>query len=438
MNLIALAGCLQTLLTSRADELAEITQFIQRQNKLSGSEFLRTLMSVWFRRPSASLEALALPLGIAKQSLFDRFTPQATAFCRAVLFEGVQSCFAAAPETLPLLKPFQGVYLDDCTQLPLPDACAAEFAGCGSGLGDLGQAGMKVFTRFELQGGCIRHLSIHPARFADAHAEAGAPDLPKGSLHLADLGFIDFERLQRHTEQGVYFISRLPAQTAVALPGGPRRPLTQWLAQWREQGQTPIDAVDVQVGDKQTATGRLTVLACPATVVEERLRKAQANAQRRGRQLSARQREMCHWQVLFTNVPTAWLATEQVWQVYRLRWQIELLFKRFKSHGGMQRSTSAQPERVKCEWYVKLLIQLVKNGLMLLRGGPLTGVNQVLLGQLIQEEATKVFEAIQRGVQALRKVLRHLQKLLHQLRKRTRRRAHPTASEWFANAAPPP
>lgn len=438
MNLTLLASCWQSLFTTRADELAKVAHFIQRQNKLTGSGFLSALACVWSKHPGASYEALAVPLGISRQALFDRFTPQATALCRSVLFEALQHSFAADPQALPLLDQFHGTFLDDCSQLPLPDACAEEFAGCGSGVCELGKAGMKVFTRFEIQGGSIQHLSIHPARFADAKALAQAPELPKGALHLADLGFADFAQIQSQTDKGVYRITRLPVQTSVRLPEGAKnRPLTDLLKEWREQGETQVDLPDVQVGNKEKAKGRLAVLACPADVVEKRLRKANENAKRRGRQVSARQQEMCHWQVLFSNVPVAWLSTTQLWQVYRLRWQVELLFKRFKSHGGMQQSSSEKPERVKCEWYVKLLIQVVKNALMLLRGGPLAGVNQVLLGQVVQDWTTKMFEALGQGVAALRRVLRQLHEYLKRLRPRTKRRKNPTATQWFADASPP-
>jgi hypothetical protein len=438
VNLTLLAGCLQSLFTTRADELARAANFIRRRNKLTGSGLLRALASVWGRHPAASYERLALPLDIGRQSLFNRFTPRATAFCRGALFEALGHCFQANRQAFPLLDRFNGVFLDDCTQLPLPDACAAEFAGCGSGVCDLGKAGMKTFTRFEIQSGCIQHMSVHPARTADAKAAASAPDLPGGCLHLADLGFADFARMQSQTDGGVYRISRLPAQTSVRLPDGQRaRPLAGLLKEWRLRGEAEVDLQGAQVGDKEKATGRLTVLACPRGVAEKRLRKAEQGARRRGRQLSERQKELCHWQVLFSNAPPAWLSAAQVWQVYRLRWQIELLFKRFKSHGGMRASSSEKPERVKCEWYVKLLIQVAKNWLRLTGGGPLVGVNQALLGQVVTDHYVKVFEAVERGVAALGRALRQLQGQLRKLRPRTRRRAKPAASQWFADASPP-
>jgi uncharacterized coiled-coil protein SlyX len=433
-----LAGCLQSLFTTRADELALAAGFIRRRNALTGSAFLRTLCSVWNIKPDASYERLALPLALSKQSLFNRFNPNAVTFCRDVLHEALTHLVHADAATAPLLDGFDGVYLDDCTQLPLPDACAKDFPGCGSFSG-AGTAGMKVFVRLELRTGGITHLALHPARAADANALDAAPDLPADSLHLADLGFADFDAMREEMGRGVFRISRLPVQTTVRLADQKEgRPLSELLARWRQQGQTRVDLEGVTVGQKHQATGRLAVLACPPDVVQKRLRKAAEDARRRCKPLSERQREMCHWQVLFGNVPPQRLSTEQLWQVYRLRWQIELLFKRFKSHGGLRGSTCAKAERVQCEWYVKLLLQLVKNWLRLLGGGPLYGVNQALLGEVVTEHARGLFAALGSSMAALQQLLEQLRQELQNLRRRTRRKSRPTVAQAFTEQTPPP
>src|SRR5437773_1645001 len=65
-------------------------------------------------------------------------------------------------------------------------------------------------------------LGISPGSPADATAEALAPPLPKGALHLADLGFADFARLRDEDAQGIYWVSRLPAQTCFHPDGAGR------------------------------------------------------------------------------------------------------------------------------------------------------------------------------------------------------------------------
>ena len=439
MNSTLFLGCLYTLFNTRADEIAKEARFLNRSENISGSRFLQALAHTFNDKPDATYERLALPLDISRSTMFNHFNPNATNFCRAVLAEALSQTFQANRQSFPLLDRFEGIYLDDCTQLPLPDACAEEFPGCGSGVCDLGKAGMKVFTRLEVQRGAICHVSIHSAKTADCKAAEDAPPLPKKSLHLADMGFVDFAKMRERTEQGVYFISRLPTQTTLVFrKGEERQPLVKLLQKTREQGRKRIDRKDVVLGDKQKVRGRLVALACPAKVAQERLRKANEDAKRRGRTLSEEQKEMCYWTVFFCNVPKEVLSAEEVYQVYRLRWQIELLFKRFKSCGGMRQSTSEKPERVKCEWYLKLLIQIVKNWQQLVRGGPLVNVNQVLLAEIAEKYFGELVEASKQGIKQMQVVFEKMEEELQQIRERSRRRKNPTASQRFAQEAERP
>jgi hypothetical protein len=218
---------------------------------------------------------------------------------------------AARPALAPLLERFNGVYLDDCTSAALPDEAAEDFPGTGGGSPDSAPARMKVLTRWEIKVGNLCHISVHPGRTSDHDAEEQAPPLPKESLHMADLGFADFERMQAEAEQGVRFLSRLPAQSRLYLADGSDLSLTERLAAWRQEGVKVAD-ISASVGNKKRVSGRLVALACPPDVVARRLAKLEKDAKHRGRPVSARQREMCRWTVLFSNIPGDWLTARQL------------------------------------------------------------------------------------------------------------------------------
>ena len=48
----------------------------------------------------------------------------------------------------------------------------------------------------------------------------------------------------------------------------------------------------------------------------------------------------------------------QVATVFRVRWQVELMFKSFKSIGEINITCRSNPNRILCEVYAKLLTQL--------------------------------------------------------------------------------
>jgi hypothetical protein len=93
--------------------------------------------------------------------------------------------------------------------------------------------------------------------------------------------------------------------------------------------------------------------------VAERRRKAKANAQRKGRTLSAEKLTWLQWNVYITNVPQTMLTFDQTVLLYRLRWQIELLFKLWKSEAQLDRVAGRLRERVLCEIYAKLIGMVV-------------------------------------------------------------------------------
>jgi hypothetical protein len=324
-SVVLLTPILQTLMTSTPEQLAKEAEFIKKRRKYTPAQFLQALTFGLLKRRNAPLEDLAQPLGISRQALDKRLEKKATAdFCRRCLLEAVKHLVDARPALAPLLSRFNGVYLDDCTSAWLPDDAADDFPGTGgSDPAHDAKARMKVLLRWEIQAGNVCHVGIHKGRTADHDAEDLAPPLPKGALHMADLGFADFERMQTEIDQGVYVLSRLPAQTRLYPTAGPDLPLTEQLASWRQQGIKAVD-MTARVGNKNQVSGRLVALACPADVVTRRLANLEKDAKHRGRPVSARQREMCHWTVLLSNIPGDWLNAQQLWILYRLRWQIEI------------------------------------------------------------------------------------------------------------------
>jgi hypothetical protein len=435
LNVAILTPILQALMTTTADKLARQTRFVQRQNKdkPSGADFLQALTFGYLKRRTAPLEDLVQPLGISKQALDQRLDkPQAPAFFKRALLAALKHVLDARPALCPILVPFDGMYLDDCTQAWMPDDACDDFPGTGGTSPQHAKARMKVLLRWEILKGNVCHVGIHKGRTSDHDAQAQAPPLPKGSLHVADLGFADFQRLQDESDQGVNWMTRLPAQTRFYPAQGKDLPLAEQLAIWRQQGLKVVDVAECAVGNKDRLSGRLVCLACPPGVVSKRLERLERDVRDRGRQVSQRQREMCRWTVLFTNVAKQLLSAAAVWQVYRLRWQIELLFKRFKSEGGLDETRSGKRNRVESEWYVKLLGQLIRNWVQLLRGGPLCDINFAQIGRVITDQLQKIVDALRDGGEGLEQALAELEAELKKVRSRTARRAHKTAAQSFA------
>src|SRR4030042_6968295 len=90
---------------------------------------------------------------------------------------------------------------------------------------------------------------------------------------------------------------------------------------------------------------RLIIMRASEQTAQKRKRKLNANAKRRGYKLSEQSYLFAEWAILITNIDTVNLPAEMVWHLYSLRWQIELLFKQFKSILRIHKSISRTQAR---------------------------------------------------------------------------------------------
>jgi hypothetical protein len=429
-SLRVLADALQTLFSAHADRLARCTGFIRRHRKLTGPDFARALVFGWIEDPDASLDALADDLPVSPQALHQRLTAAAADFLARLLGQALASAFTADEPGPDLLARFPAVDLEDCTHIGLPAELAAAFPGCGGRTPAAGRAGVKLFIRWDVAGGGLAELAAHPARCSDRTARAVAGPLARGSLRLADLGFYDGSVLNADTRAGVWWLTRLPTKLSVRPAGGRYQAVAAFLAR---RPEAALDA-DVTAGLKEPVPGRLLAWRCPPPVRRRRLARLRKRAAKLGRPVSAAQRQMCRWTVLFTNLPRPSFAPAEVLALARVRWQVELLVKRLKSQGGVGRSRGRSPGRVLCELYAKLLGQVVVVWGQLLAGGPLAGAGAWRKADRVRRRARRLHDALA-SRRRLRRELAGLRRRLRRIRV-TRRRTKPTTRQLLDQ--PPP
>jgi hypothetical protein len=350
---------MQTVLTTVADQAGRATNFILREVKLRGSTFTQTLVFGFLADPNATLEALAqtaaaLGVRISPQGLDQRFTEEAAACLEQVCAAAVAQVIAAAPVAVPILERFPAVEVQDSSTITLPPALADVFFGCAEGT-----AGLKVHVGLNLRSGALRGPTISDGCTHDSTV-ALPGDLPPQSLRLMDLGYFRLERFQTLSEQQIYWLSRFKTGTIVWDAEGVRWDLPDLLA---TQTTTVVD-LPVRLGQAGTLACRLLARRAPQEVVDQRRRRLYAEAHRRGTTPSPASLALAAWTILITNVPAEMLTVQEALVVAHTRWQIELLFKLWKSHGRIGESCSEQPWRILCEMYAKLLAMLVQHWIL--------------------------------------------------------------------------
>lgn len=356
------ATAMQTVLTSLADQAGRASDFIVRQTKLTGSAFVQTLVFGFLANPDATVEQLAHTAAIAgvslsPQAIDQRFTPTAAACLEHVLTDAMRMVqVASTPLASPILERFVRVVVEDTTTITLPAALADVWFGCGAH-----RAALKLHVGLDLRTGALQGLSLHDG--CAAENEAAPLALPPGSLWLADLGFFDLSYLATLSQRGVSWLLRYKTGTVIWGADGQR-----WddvVAQLDTFGTDRVEQ-EVQLGTDRRVTARLLAVRVPQEVVDARRRRRYAQAKRHGRTPSAAALALAAWTILITNVPPSLLTLDEALVVAKVRWQIELLFKLWKSHGQVDAWRSQNPWRILCEVYAKLLGMLVLHWVLVL------------------------------------------------------------------------
>ena len=178
-----------------------------------------------------------------------------------------------------------------------------------------------------------------------------------GELWLCDRGYCNPEDIDWVVKAGGDVLVRL---NRGSLPlydeRGAPVDVTDLMRRLEAAGETAEWPVEVHPKGRQPIRGRL----CAVRLPEEEAEKARQRLRREyGRSVSRDALAAASWVVVFTTVPRERMTTQQVLQLYRLRWQMELEIKREKTIGGVDKLPNFLPETIATWLYAKLLIHQI-------------------------------------------------------------------------------
>ena len=184
------------------------------------------------------------------------------------------------------------------------------------------------------------HLSWRPFRqqaagvlLSDAKQGEGFEglDLQANDLVIADRGYGLWRHIQVALQACAYFIIRITwANLPLLTPDGTPFNLVEWLKSLPAQ-QREAEATVVVANDPQGRPLRLVVGRLPEDKAEE--------ARERVRQQAKKKKRTCHphtlltagFCILLTNLPASAYGPLTILALYRIRWQVEWCFRRWKS-----------------------------------------------------------------------------------------------------------
>src|SRR6266699_1437188 len=426
---------LYRLLEERADQVARDTGCVQRRRKFSGASLLQTLVFGWQQHPDASLEQLASTAAVGDVLVTDtavqkRFTAQAAQFLHRMLEEACSLVVQAAHDVpLPLLRRFSAVILEDSSSLSLPNELAEIWRGCG-GNQDHTAAAVKLPVRWELKRGRLWGPKLTDGRASDRRSPFNEEPIEPGSLSVKDLGYFNVEHIAARHRAGAYTLTRWQAGTALYTAQGKRLSLHHVLPQ--RVGQ--MKQMPVLLGANVQHPMRLLLLKVPKEVGDQRRKDLLADAQRRGQPISEETLRLADWTILLTDVPSKRLRFEEALVLLRERWQMELLYKLWKSQGVIDEWRTENPWRVLCELYAKLLGQVLQHWLIVVFAWHDPQRSLVKLAQVVRDTSWLLIDALA-GYRSVRSALQVMGRRMRSGCQMKKRKTRPNSAQLLERQA---
>lgn len=366
MRIIAKVGAaLQRLFGDMVEKAAVSSGVIARKRKFTGLSLARTFVLGFLRNPEASddeLAQMAVQCGAAvtPQAIEQRHTLKLVTFLETLFREATKVVVGSHQALAPFLERFSRVTVLDSSTITLPDSMAEQYPGCGGSHGG-GQAALKLQTELDLRSGALEHVAIESGRSPDNTTPRQYAARPAGALRIADLGYFCVAVFAAMRAAGTHFLSRLQYGTSVGLRDGAPVELLKWLAQQRGRF---VD-VGILLGQEQRLPCRLIAWRLPPEPANRRRQKLrQETRSKKGREPSAERLAWCDWTILVTSVPGEILSPPEAVVLYRARWQVELLFKRWKSQDLVAVLSGSTDVRQMVRVWARLLAALVQHWLV--------------------------------------------------------------------------
>jgi hypothetical protein len=346
------------------DEIARDCKFKIRESKITPRVFLDLLIYASNSNATISLNQLIIEalskfsVEASKQAMDQRFTPEAVKFVKSVFGKLLFMRVTQSEIQQGWFAKFNRVLIKDSTKFDLYEEYAEELPGSG---GSASKSGIGIQYEFDLKSGNISEVNINPSRDPDSkHTKSILSDLVEGDLVIRDLGYWILNTIRAIIERKAYVLSRLCTSVDVFVEKNGVLEKIDFAALYTHMKSCGIERIEknVIVGKKEKLPLRLLIELMPEDKYEERIRKSNKK-KKKGSALKAETKERFRFNLFVTNIKREDVSGEVISMLYKLRWQVELVFKTWKSIFNVHVYQKMNYHRWQCVLYAKLIIIVI-------------------------------------------------------------------------------
>jgi hypothetical protein len=235
----------------------------------------------------------------------------------------------------------------DATVLSQPGSCGSDW---------------RIHLSFDLAAMQVDSLTLTDAKGGEGlHHFSFAP----GEIVVADRAYGYKKELAALLAQGANCVVRMRFTNLAEFSQPGSNPLgafdvLAWLRSNFRTGTPQAKAVELQLTTAQgTFPMRLVACQLPAEAAEQARRRLRRKRQKQSKKPTAESLYVAGFVLLVTNLPAEHWSAAQVGELYRLRWQVELYFKRLKSILHLDRLRAHDPHLARAYLLAKVLAALL-------------------------------------------------------------------------------
>jgi hypothetical protein len=319
----------QGLTNHQLKQLAIDSGFMKRKSRKISAVDLLALMCLESQKGSPSYNDLAARFDAlynvspSKQAVWKRINTACVLFFQSALALLIKlKITGQEKEALMACGKYNRVIIQDSTIIKLPLNLFAQFSGVSNGHHQVCNA--RIQGVYDLLSGSFLTFSIDPYSKNDLQA---APDLElrDKDLVLRDRGYLSYAEIARHITAGADCIFRYKCRLQYLDPVS-KKPINLIALLKKHQ------YLDLDVCLNNVEQTRVRLVAAPVSQKIANNRRMKAKKEVHGRDPSSEVLRLMGWTIFLTTIPRAEADFKKVSKIYRLRWQIEMIFKTWKSH----------------------------------------------------------------------------------------------------------
>jgi hypothetical protein len=348
------------------NRIAKESGFVKLNSPLGGTQFLKLLMHNSEQNTNLSLNALCAMLSdvedieISKQGLDCRFSSKSIDFIKTILKVFMEKTLSESKERKgednTWMSLFERVLVKDGTRFCLPDKLKEQlkgFGGAGSG------AGICVQYEFDLKTNSVIDLQDTSANVTDSkNATETKDNIKPGDLILRDLGYYKLDILKYINDTNAYFITKLNPQTTVyeiINDEFVKLNFEELKKRFDKLKCTQLE-INVVIGTDAKIPVRMIIERVSDEIYNERIRKTNKENKKKGYKMRQEYKSRQYFSCFVTNIEKDKLSAQSIRRIYRLRWQVEIVFKTWKSVYKIHETQSMKYERWMTLFYARMLL----------------------------------------------------------------------------------